>query len=159
LTVIAWDGKTLAVDSLGVYSDRPIDIKKSMKTESGEILSGSGSAETVLVLFDWYIETGADPEKYPEIEKQDLSNLVVVSEAEIRVYYGKFPIVLDRNKNHAWGSGTDLALAAMHCGRNAIEACQVACELSVYCGGEIISYEVGRPAVPNNRKMSHTGMY
>ena len=41
--------------------------------------------------------------------------------------------VQEVKKYHAIGAGMDFALAALHLGHSAKEACEIACELSVFC--------------------------
>ena len=43
---------------------------------------------------------------------------------------------------YAIGSGAPAALAAMHMGANAIEACEIACRVSQGCAGPIMSEEL-----------------
>lgn len=50
--------------------------------------------------------------------------------------------VKEIKKYQAIGAGMDFALAALHLGHSAKEACEIACELSVFCEKPVKSFVV-----------------
>jgi len=51
-------------------------------------------------------------------------------------------MVLPKGQVDAWGSGAHLALGALHCGKTARQAVNLACKLDVFTGGTVRSVRV-----------------
>lgn len=142
MTVIAWDGKTLAADKRA-GTDLPRTITKIRRTASGALIGCAGSACADQELMAWY-EQGADPAKFPEIHRDTAksSHLIAIEPGGvIRVYMDSpFGAVIE-NDFHAIGSGRDFAMAAMHLGWKARSAVACAIALSATCGNGIDDLE------------------
>jgi hypothetical protein len=143
MTVIAWDGKTLAADRRSVVNGTIRGTTKiSRHPERLELIAITGSLSDGLEVRNWYL-SGAAPEGFPATCRQadNFSRLIVIREDGVFCYEGgPIPIKFD-DQRVAFGSGADFAMAAMYLGRNAGEAVQVACALSSECGNGIDTLE------------------
>lgn len=134
MTVIAWDGKTLAADKRATFEGFGATTTKIRRLASGTLLATTGHAGIGRALTEWY-EDGCLSE-YPDKESE-CTLLVITSDGHLAMYEkSRSPIILE-NKFIAMGSGRDYALAAMHLGKNAAEAVAVACIFDIACGNGI----------------------
>ena len=136
MTIIAWDGKTLAADKRAIYgSNKCGKVTKIFRWEGG-LCGASGSMEQGMQLVSW-LQKGADPEEFPEFEEKENEFLVVHNDGRV-AYYESTPTPLwFENDFQAIGSGKEYALAAMYMGQDAAKAVEVACALDAYCGNGI----------------------
>ena len=138
MTVIAWDGHTLAADkraSLGTF------IRSTTKVfDLGESLAAYvGDADGGEEMLAWFCD-GRDPIKFPpsQREKDSWTGMLIVWadgsiwKYERTPYPVKFP-----PQQFAIGSGRDFAMAAMHLGKTAAEAVEVACIFDSGCGNGV----------------------
>jgi ATP-dependent protease HslVU (ClpYQ) peptidase subunit len=137
MTCIAWDGKTLAADRQATGSNTRASTTKIAKvsTGSGPVMVGvSGRGVDAQAFFRW-ARARFDPAAWPEaLRDSDSTALVVLPSGETLIFEDSpYPIVFHEQK-HAIGSGMHFALAAMHLGKNARAAVQVACDLDIGCG-------------------------
>jgi len=143
MTVLAWDGKTLAADKMAVSGGgvaAPVcKILESMPDSEDRLLMGiSGGHDVAMELVHWFCD-GADPKEFPDSAREDLATLITIrrdrdGEVIIETYCaGPYPM-RNRSERWAWGSGRDFALAAMHLGKTAAEAVEVACLFQSDCG-------------------------
>lgn len=135
MTVIAWDGKTLAADKLTSDNGVAWISTKIERAPNGALLGSAGTASSGRALKQWWI-AGAKPEEFPKDEK-DATLLVITPDRKILMYWQSNYSFNIENERAAIGSGRDFALAAMHLGRTAIEAVEVACALDINCGNGI----------------------
>lgn len=136
MTVIVWDGTTLAADKRGMTGGLTYRVTKIMR--QGDTLIGiSGHLGHGLAVADW-LAGGRDPAKYPAVEGDDRSYVLVVHRDGLleRFEGSRYPIVV-AERYHAIGGARDFAVAALYLGRNAHEAVAVACALSAECGDGI----------------------
>lgn len=138
MTVIVWDGTTLAADKmLDCYHARMTTTKiRRFKDRSGEYLLGaSGDAGAMGALMDWFVR-GANPDKWPACQSTEHSGmLLVVSSAGWVKMYTTTPYGYDiQDPKTAQGSGRDYALAAMAMGADATKAVEIASQLDPSCG-------------------------
>ncbi len=135
MTVIAWDGKTLAADRKSTYGNTTRSTTKIHRV--GAALVGySGGASVGNEVIAWFRD-GADPQKFPAMQRdkdEHVNLLVVYADERIHEYIRTpFPEVVE-DKFVAIGSGRDFALAAMHLGQSAAQAVELACRLDANCG-------------------------
>jgi hypothetical protein len=143
MTVIAWDGHTLATDKQATNSGLRFTVTKSVKLESGEVLAWTGNMDTGQMIANWY-KDGADAAKWPECQKDkdDWSRLIVVKDGKVFVYEQR-PVAMEfQDKFMAWGSGRDYAIGAMAKGASAIEAVHIAMRFDNGCGCGVDSYPI-----------------
>lgn len=140
MTTIAWDGKTLAADTQATSSGMPYKVLKLFRLDDGSIFAGSGDYGQVCAVKAWLENADMKADK-PTTD--DFAGLIVtptceafrLEEALIRIPVGE-PF-------HAIGSGRDFAMAAMHCGRTAREAVEIAALYDVFTGGEVMALDAG----------------
>ena len=135
MTIIAWDGKTLAADKRAVSANRPVVTTKIFRVRD-DLVGFSGEAALGLAMVEWYRQ-GAEPCNLPEFQKADADSVgFVVVKADGRVFRferSAYPFQI-LEPFFAMGSGRDYALAAMHLNRTAVEAVELACLFDVNCG-------------------------
>lgn len=135
MTVIAWDGKTLAADRMSSCFELIEPVTKIWRLKDGSLIGAAGSATRCLAMMDW-IEKGADPAAIPPFQMTDdwVHVLRVMPDKTLLRYEnGAFPLKVEAEKT-AIGSGRDFAIAAMHLGLGAVEAVELANKLSSSCG-------------------------
>jgi ATP-dependent protease HslVU (ClpYQ) peptidase subunit len=142
MTVIAWDGKTLAADKLGDAGGLRRTITKIHRFENG-LFGSSGLGSHAAHMFDW-IKSGAHPEDVPAFQLTDEYQSVMVVRNDGTVWlYGQsaYPFRIE-DPFHAIGSGRDFAIAAMYLGFGAQHAVHVASQFDTGCGGGIDTLEL-----------------
>jgi hypothetical protein len=140
MTVIAWDGKTLAADKQTTDAGLRRTTTKLRRAKSGELLASTGASGMCRELMDWW-EAGAQKSDFPD--KEDKCHLVVVRQDRTVVFYSGSPAPIHTEERFtAFGSGRDYAIAAMHLGRSAREAVELACLYESSCGSGIDTLEL-----------------
>lgn len=140
MTTIAWDGKTLAADSRYVNGNTAWRGGKLYRLANGGLFAGCSDAGAVNAVVEWL--NGVEKQK-PVIDKETgFAGLLI--RADKSVWY------LDRYLSPqavsqsfiAIGSGRDFALAAMHLGRSAAAAVEVASVFDIYTDSLVTSLEL-----------------
>lgn len=143
MTVIAWDGKTLAADKRTNFGGLHATTTKVHRLPDGRLVGCAGNTAQIAEMVHW-LGAGADPEKMPACQrdaKECVSALVIEPGGRVLQYENTpHPIVIE---NPAWaiGSGRDFAMAAMWLGQDARDAAIVACQLDCTCGNGIDTLE------------------
>jgi ATP-dependent protease HslVU (ClpYQ) peptidase subunit len=141
MTVIAWDGHTLAADKrLNSGTGNPLStITKIRRLSSGSLVGWCGGISFCEAIVQW-IEAGADPTAIEEkwFEHEELAGVVMMIDPSktIHLFEHAFPIIIE-NKFYALGTGGAYATAAMHLGQTAFQAVQLACLYDSGCGNGI----------------------
>lgn len=138
MTVIAWDGKTLAADKRAVLAGFKGGTVTKIHRWDGGLCAFSGDFALGVAMLEW-LRAGAKPSEFPQRQRTDdwVSFMVVHEDGRV-VRYEKDPVALPfENVPQAMGSGRDYALAAMHLGFDARRAVEVACALDNGCGNGI----------------------
>ncbi|EIX6774145.1 hypothetical protein MKV82_004933, partial [Escherichia coli] len=157
MTTIAWDGKTLASDTQASSGDvvcSYTEQKIYTPPESGWEVCGSK-----------VVALGCSGDCGAEMELQELlkNNLTYASEflptfsfTALAIIGAGRAYIISKEKGetrasislqvepYAIGSGGLIARTAMHCGKNAREAVQVAIDLDCYSGGSVDSFPAGK---------------
>lgn len=145
MSVIAWDGKTLAADRQMTNQGLKRTCSKMRLLKDGTILAWVGVQDVGLALANWY-EAGRLPEQWPseaQKDKDDWTSLIVVRpDRSLLVYerYGEPIEILDAFM--AWGSGRDFAIAAMVMSADARRAVEITCQFSADCGMGVEAYDL-----------------
>ena len=143
MSVVAWDGRTLAADSLAAAEDMRVRVRKIMRAPDGAVLAWVGCHEVGLLLYQWYTN-GAKPAEWPEAQKTDSWARLLVATEEGLVEYEKHPVPQPVQTSYAaFGSGGAYAMGAMAMGATAVTAVEVAIEHCVSVGGPIDYFNVG----------------
>lgn len=144
MSVIAWDGHTLAADkraSMGstIYTTTKIfRVKGCLVGHTGQLVFGQQ-------MLAWF-EAGENIPDFPpsQRDKDDWAALLVVRPSGKLQIYERVPYPSTyENKLFAIGSGADYALAAMHCGKTAAEAVGLASRLDSNCGNGLDILRIG----------------
>lgn len=144
MTVIAWDGKTLAADRRAVYPSGYIRQDTKIHRHNGQLLAITGDADTGRELLAWY-RAGAAPEAFPASARNVNSTLIVITHDGIQVFCsGPYPHHI-LEPQAAWGNGRDYAEAAMHLGLDARAAVGVACHFQSDCGDGVDTLTLDEP--------------
>lgn len=138
MTVIAWDGETLAADKRCCVGGLVRTVTKIHRV--GDVLvGGSGDLAFVAQMVEW-VRGGRKPEAYPadQRHKDDWQPCIVIEADGTPAIYERTPHPIRyEDRFCAIGSGRDYAMAAMHLGKTAREAVEVACALDAGCGNGV----------------------
>lgn len=139
MTTIAYDGTTIAADTLSTYDmERCAVPKKKIRVENGVVFALTGAGRFYDALVKWFFD-GADTENMPKGKSGDYGySLIVIDEDGVRSYNDDcgYPNWFKEQKM-AWGTGQDYAMGAMYAGADAESAVKVACMLDIKSGGAV----------------------
>lgn len=138
MTVVAWDGTTLAADKRGVVGCMPVTTTKIFNLGERGLLGYSGEQSFGEAMLYWY-KQGASEDTFPAHQRDsaDCASVIVVRKGRV-IKYDRTPYPIEIHERQvAIGSGRDFALAAMYCGKSAVEAVEIACKFDVYCGNGV----------------------
>lgn len=140
MTTVAWDGKRLACDRLGLSNGVRRNVTK-IRVCGMYVYAGCGNLDEVMRIGRW-LENGASPDTAPTLEEGG-SNGLAVWAGNAFVVEGKVPALTPiLEKFYATGSGRDFALSAMAFGKNAVDAVTFASEWDAYSGNGVDVYDV-----------------
>jgi hypothetical protein len=150
MTTIAWDGVTLAADTLALSGCvRDFQRKVFRIAQEGvpnvRLYGFSGETQVAHAVKNWLnaggnISTGKDA---PSMEKDDFSGIVI--DADGRCYHLQnrcIGIPITAQRYYAVGSGREMALTAMLLGKDAVEAVRCAAVFDPYTGGGVHSVQL-----------------
>lgn len=134
MSVVAWDGKTLAADRMRTTGDIETTMRKLWKLKTGEIIAVIGYQAEGLALKRWY-EDGAKREDWPKCQEgEDWVQFIVASEKGC-FHYNNLPEQIESiDPFAAWGVGRRTALGAMAMGADAVKAVEIASKYASGCG-------------------------
>lgn len=144
MTIIAWDGRFIAADKMGVSGDMPLEVDKLIRLDSGEIVGIVGTQHRGLELLEWYKSNrGKKVEEIVNAAINEDCSLVVVNDNKVFHYFndGKHPFEI-KEKIAAFGCGRELAMGAMAAGADALKAVEIACRYNICCGCGITFFEI-----------------
>lgn len=135
MTTIAWDGKTLAADTLITCDGEREGYGPKIWRFGPLLIAGDGSRALCLAFRSWVVGglKGACPIGGPE---REANGLVVMPNGRVVCwgYNGPWDV---RLPTYALGSGGRIAQAALHLGKTAEEAVRFAIEHDTGSGGEV----------------------
>ena len=143
MSVVVWDGKTLAADRQGTSGELKMPMSKIKKLPSGEIVAWVGDQLSGLKLIHWY-ESGANADDFPlDISNEERHAVLVVAGFHGAVFYAvdAYPLPCE-GPYMAWGSGDGYALGALAMGADAVRAVEIASQLSILCGFGVDAFTV-----------------
>ena len=139
MTVIAWDGVTVAADSMANEDGLSSTVTKLHTFKDG-VLADVGELWACAAMRAWLTGDGA----FPNVSGADASLIVFGPLGEVQEYQSTPYPLEEFSAPYAWGCGRDLALGAMLAGATAVEAARIACERSIYCGGPVHCWKPGK---------------
>ena len=149
MTIIVWDGETLATDAAATdgkalwksqkawYCDDPVN-------NVPVIISGAGPLQTILEMRDWF-QSSALPNEFPQVQlSPQFCHFVVIYAVSglSRWEQGLFPIHHGRDQC-AFGEGKEFAYGALAMGADAKRAVEIAIDYSPHCGMGVRLYRLG----------------
>ena len=157
MTIVAWDGETLAADKQATICGHGTTVTKIFRAGDG-LVGFAGRASQAMEMLAW-LAAGAEADDFPESQRDEdnaAAMLVITGESKILLYeFGPHPVLFEQ-KTFAIGSGRDYAIAAMYLGKTALEAVEVACILDTDCGCGIDTLTL-RSASDASNTNSHGG--
>ena len=134
MTVLAWDGKTLAADRLACAGHMKATVTKILRFEK-ELLGICGNLATGKELKMWYL-SGAETDNFPAAALEDGGTELVVIKENGRVWvYAASAVPFEiEDEVCAFGAGGEAAWAAMLCGATAEQAVTVTSQVNITCG-------------------------
>lgn len=134
MTVIAWDGKTLAADRQSTCGEIRLIKTKLRRLDNGLVAATAGDSDSGLVLLEW-LENGSDPDKWPAFQNTaDWVILIVWKNGKVYAYNQRCVPMLVEDPYMAWGSGSAFALGALAMGATAAQAVEAANKHCTSCG-------------------------
>lgn len=144
MTILAWDGKTLAADKMASCNGYGFSVTKIVRTLYG-LAGATGDGPVARAMLAWAKE-GFEPKRFPtEAEGDTAEMLVIRNDGRIEVYSKNAHPMQIEAQFIALGCGANFALAAMYLGHTARRAVEVACALDIHCGNGIDTLELGPP--------------
>ena len=146
MSVIIWDGSSLAVDTRAVGDGTQTKALKSCRISNTMVAAVVGRLDHSYELFEW-LKNGAKKDDWPAFQRGDnWSSLVVMtaSDHQVNCYSYEttpYPIPI-HGEFEAWGSGREVAIGFMAARKDALAAIQAVCKHVPTCG---MPAEVYRP--------------
>jgi len=138
VTIIAYDGKTLAADRMCMRGDTISTVTKLWFNGEHEAIAVSGNFAVGAQMRRWYEGSRdvAGPEWPTPNDKLEHTVMVVADELGARYYESGGPPepIEVCEKFAAWGVGREAALGAMAMGADARRAVEIASEWVMGCG-------------------------
>lgn len=139
MTCIAWDGRALAADKRSCAGSKASTVTKIGHLPDGSLYGMAGDFAVGRQTIAWII-AGAEPSNFPEKQKSkdDFCGILVIRPDKSVWKYEDtaVPFCLE-DPFMAIGSGRDYALAAMHLGKSAFGAVEIAALFDPGCGNGI----------------------
>ena len=136
MSVVAWDGKTIAADRQGTVAGmRHLARKICLLPVVNSVVAWTGTLDQGVALSAWFT-AGADPRSWPEFQKdkEDWTRLIVATPNRIYTYE-RLPVLQEiEDSFFAWGSGRDFAMGALAHGADAVTAVEIASAWDAGCG-------------------------
>lgn len=136
MSVIAWDGTTLAADKQAVFGGNLILATTKIFRVADALVGYAGGADFGEQMLAW-LRDGAHPEEFPssQRDREDWAGMLVIRHGSPILRYERTPYPIRFESKHiAIGSGRDFAMAAMYLGYSAVRAVEVASALDSCCG-------------------------
>lgn len=145
MTTIAYDGTTIAADGLMLSGTERVATRiKKIRVSGGRIYALSGLAAMLEPLIKWHAE-GADPGTVPKATGDNSWSMIVLEHGKPLTLFTsgcQYPDEYSEGYFFAIGSGQDYALGAMHAGKSAREAVEIAAKIDTSTGGEIMEINI-----------------
>jgi ATP-dependent protease HslVU (ClpYQ) peptidase subunit len=142
MTVIAYDGTSIATDRQSTSGGLKTLITKSMRLKDGTVLAVAGPTATGLLLMDLYKKKQLI-RKWPETQdKNDFAILVVARKGKVVFYEYQSTAIPVQTPIFAWGAGREIAIGAMAFGATAEQAVQIASKWDNTCGLGVDNYRL-----------------
>lgn len=138
MSVIVWDGKTLAADRQATSGNLARTTTKIFR--HGDLLFGGAGTHTALEALREWVMGGCDKTKFPTmpVDGNNIPHLWVINRNGHIAKFEDSPYPITyADKVFAEGSGRDFAYGAMAMGADAVRAVEIANQYDVHCGGGV----------------------
>ena len=139
MTVIVWDGKTLATDRMANDGSQKWESSKAWYSKNKDnevcIVSGVGLLSYIKQLSDWYLKGMQEP--VPTIPHGMAQLVVVKADGLYELHYNK---LIKRNPPCAFGDAKDMAMGALGMGATSQQAVEVCNNNALQCGKGVELY-------------------
>lgn len=160
MTTIAYKDGVIASDSRATYDDwtkskcvKLYRAKSKIDPVKGDVIvATAGHSSASLLFLDW-LEVGGEPRLHDRgVNEMNEFECLIVHKSG--VWIGDRLCRLEVLEEEFWaaGSGRQAALAAMHCGKSAVEAVRIACRIDSFSGGRVVSMSLAPPEPKPKRK-------
>lgn len=138
MTIIVWDGKTLAADKRAVNAGYTGGVVTKIHRWAGGLCAFAGDYDLGMAMVQW-LRGGCKLSEYPARQRtEDNATFFVIHRDGRFERYEREPIPLPfENLPQCTGSGRDYAYAAIYMGADARRAVEVACHFDSGCGNGI----------------------
>jgi hypothetical protein len=138
MTVICWDGATVAADSLECYgSTRSAKPVQKLRERKGFIFACTGTGAMFEPLIEWYLND-CPKDQIPQCgDSHKDTKLLVFKGGKAWVLSADLPHPAELYAPDAWGVGADMAIGAMEAGATAAQAVEICIKREVYVGGPV----------------------
>lgn len=137
MTVICWDGNTLAADKQMTNGLTKLTVTKIFRVFD-RLVGICGDASSGMETLQWF-KDGCIPENYPAKNREENggASLIVVSRSKV-IKYEKSPFPFEVEGNFcAFGCGDEAAMVAMELGASASRAVELVSKYNSGCGNGI----------------------
>ena len=145
MTVVAYDGKTLATDTQMTYGSLLTTTSK-LRADASCYYASCGDPAAAEALIEWLTSGGPFP-RIPSMPDGEPACVLwcVPRNGEVPFYISSaLPQEVPLTAPYwAGGTGAGVALGAMFVGADAIKAVEAACKHDTQCGGDIEAVTVG----------------
>lgn len=146
MTTIAYRDGIIASDSRATWDDWSMSkcvklyrVKSKVDPVKGDVIVGTaGSGSASLLFVDW-LEAGGPPALHDRgVNEYTEFECLIVHKSGI--WMADRLCRLEQLDEDFWaaGSGRQAALAAMHCGKSAVEAVRIAARIDSFTGGRVV---------------------
>ena len=159
MSVVVWDGKTLAADRQCTNFGLRYACTKMRRLTDGTVLAIVGHMDSGLLMMDWYesgckkeewplmdwYESGCKKEEWPLVQSDNdrWSRLIILFPDGRLAQYERCPALeYITTAPLAWGGGADFAMGAMAMGADARRAVEIASIYSEGCGFGVEAFDV-----------------
>lgn len=144
MTVLAWDGRTLAADKLACFGATKGTVTKIFKRR-GVLLGITGELSVGMEMLNWF-EGGCVPDEFPPSNRPNDGGcslvMILADRTAWKFESGPYPFRVE-GPFCAFGSGDESAMIAMECGADARRAVEVTCKYNTGCGNGIDTLTLG----------------
>lgn len=147
MTTVAFDGRYLAADTMGHRSGVPSNtLTPKIAVRDGFAYAINGSWMPMInVLIEWH-RAGAKFNEFPEIKTGGGMMIVELAMRRVWLVSGEVPAPDEEAAPITAGSGGDIALGALHAGKTAMEAVQIAAKCDIHTNDVIDFVDLEWPA-------------
>ena len=144
MSVVVWDGKSLACDRQATSQGTKHETCKSKRLSDGNgVMAFTGDIARGLAMMYWYEIDMPSHDKFPRFQDTDNWCRLIVATRGSCFYFETTPFRIPVIQPFAaWGSGRDFTLGALARGATAKEAVEIACRFDVDCGMGIDNYDL-----------------